>query len=203
MEASLTTEKTETLAEQLKRQTTTVHESLDKRIIRARPFDSEQNYLGFLKMQLCFHWLVRPLFNDPNVAALMGNISHGCRFDQVVQDCLDLNLNAEQQQQLLASVLPLQVTTAEAVGWIYTIEGSNIGGAFLFKMAKQIGLNEDRGALHLAGHIDGRAKHWREVKQCINQLDLDSAEQQQMIAGARDAFSFVRHKVEEFLPACD
>ena len=193
----------ESLSVLLKLQTTSVHESLDKRIIRAQPFSSTEGYCQFLKMQYSFHYLVAPLFRSKAVQAFLPDISSGCRLTEVARDCLTMGIDQSELDDLAALHAELIISPQQAIGWLYTIEGSNIGAAFLFKMAKKVGINEHNGASHLAGHMDGRAKHWMAFKAKLDNSALDEAEQQDACKGAQDAFTFVRQQVERLLPACD
>ena len=79
-----------------------------------------------------------------------------------------------------------------AFGWLYVAEGSNLGAAFLFKAAAALGLNASFGARHLAGHPDGRARHWREFTAALDALDLTPEEEERVITGAKAAFARVR-----------
>jgi heme oxygenase len=193
------------LSELLKTVTSSTHESLDQRIMRAAPFSGRQRYRQFLRMQYRFHWLLSPLFTDKALNHLL-DLEGSCRLQQVASDCLDLKMTSEQLAKEVSNITPLQgnnshldISTFEALGWLYTIEGSNIGAAFLFKFAKKLGFDENFAASHLSGHPEGRGKHWRKVKSKLDTLSLSPSEREQACIGAQRAFDFVRAQVEELL----
>lgn len=83
-----------------------------------------------------------------------------------------------------------------ALGWLYVAEGSNLGAAFLFKMARALDLDENFGARHLAGHADGRAQHWRDFTGALDTVDLDADEERRVSMGANAAFARVQALVD-------
>ena len=85
----------------------------------------------------------------------------------------------------------------ELIGWLYCAEGSNLGAAFLFKHAKQLEFNEEKGARHLAPHPDGRGKHWRAFVELLNALPLSEEAQAEAIEGAKEAFAFYKVVLRE------
>jgi len=87
---------------------------------------------------------------------------------------------------------------AEAIGWLYCAEGSNLGAAFLMTDAQnKLRHNESPGARHLAPHMDGRGKHWRAFVSQFNQLPLNAEEQETALKGALEAFAFYKVLLRE------
>lgn len=192
--------KTAPLSVLLKEGTTSTHDSLDQRIMRADPFGDIERYKQFLKVQYSFHWLTAGLFGKQDVEQWIPQLSECCRLEQVTKDCLDLGVEQSELDALTESLQQLETDNAAALGWLYTIEGSNIGAAFLFKFAKKLGLDETRGASHLAGSPEGRGRHWRNFKECLDSIPLNDQEREQAQSAATAAFTFVRERVEMYLP---
>ncbi|WP_020406222.1 biliverdin-producing heme oxygenase [Hahella ganghwensis] len=184
----------------LKEKTTTDHESLDRRIMRADPFGDPGRYQGFLKMQYCFHWMTAPLYHIESLNQWIPNLSDSCRLEQVIQDCLDLGITKHQLEEMALKLKPAAVNKVAALGWLYTLEGSNLGAAFLFKHAKAIGFSATYGAAHLAGHSEGRGRHWRMFKSCLDAIPLNDDDIAMACAGGQSAFQYVRNLVEQHLP---
>ncbi|GAA3940853.1 biliverdin-producing heme oxygenase [Litoribacillus peritrichatus] len=184
----------------LKSETTSTHESLDQRIMRAQPFSDQDRYRGFLKMQYCFHWATEELYRNQGVNRWIPQLSSGCRLGQVTQDCLDLGITSDELAQLVSDLQKVKADDPTALGWLYTLEGSNLGAAFLFKLAKKLGFSEAHGALHLSGHPEGRGRYWKNFKQCLDAIELNELDVVRAITGARAAFVFVRKQVEIHLP---
>jgi heme oxygenase len=118
------------------------------------------------------------------------------RFDEIGQDMADLSLTQSEPTELPRFIAG-EIDVPTALGWLYVAEGSNLGAAFLFKMARALGLDENHGARHLAGHPDGRAQHWRTFTGALDQVALDEAEEMRVIDGANAAFRRVHALVEQ------
>lgn len=182
----------ETRIQRLKALTTGTHDTLDKRIMRAEPFANRERYALFLEVQHHFHADVAPLFADEDLNRRLPGLAERNRYDALRQDIVDLGGVAE---ELGATTGPL--TPAQALGWVYVAEGSNLGAAFLRKEAAKIGLSDDFGARHLAGHPDGRGLHWRNFVAAYNDLPLTEAEELEAAEGAKAAFRRVHALVDE------
>lgn len=183
-------------AKRLKTSTHNTHEQLDSRIMSAEPFRDRERYGRFLRVQFHFHRDLAPLYDDPRLVALVPDLSDRRRLGQIAQDILDLGQVLPEEAQAPVFIDdPVDLPTA--FGWLYVAEGSNLGAAFLFKAAAALGLDETFGARHLAGHPDGRARHWREFTAALDALPFGEAEDQRAIEGATAAFTRVRGLVDD------
>lgn len=181
-------------SQRLKAATHGTHERLDQRILRGEPFASTERYRRFLRVQYRFHRDIAALYALPAAQALLPDLAQRQRLAELQADLTDLG---EPQPATDTPALPEQPDLATALGWLYVAEGSNLGAAILFKMAAKLGLDETHGARHLAGHPDGRARHWRGFTGVLDALELDAAQEQQVVDAATQAFKRVHGHVEE------
>ncbi|WP_282271358.1 biliverdin-producing heme oxygenase [Stenotrophomonas sp. PS02298] len=181
-------------SQRLKAATHGTHERLDQRIMRGEPFASLENYRRFLRVQYRFHRDLAVLYSLSSLQGLLPDLAERQRLQQLQQDLLDLGeaLPADDHAALSSDIDP-----ATALGWLYVVEGSNLGAAILFKLAAKIGLDANHGARHLAGHPDGRARHWRRFTEALDGNALDAEQEQRMVAGATAAFQRVHGYVEQ------
>lgn len=185
-------------SQRLKAATHGTHERLDQRIMAGEPFASVANYQRFLQVQYRFHRDIQMLYRHPELAALLPDLGERQRLQELQQDLADLNLPLPPEDpQVLADELPL----ASALGWLYVAEGSNLGAAILFKLAAKLGLDAEYGARHLAGHPDGRARHWRQFTAVLDALELSAEQEQQLAAAATAAFLRVHGHVDQAFAA--
>lgn len=68
-----------TLAQRLKLDTTTTHDSLDKMIMTKRPFTDLGRYALFLAVQYRFHLAIAPLYCDPKLLCLFTDLPERAR----------------------------------------------------------------------------------------------------------------------------
>lgn len=180
-----TTPETSSRAKRMKAATTAVHQKVDDSVMAAAPFASRENYARFLRFQHRLHNRVEPLYSAEAFQALLPGLAERSRLTAVEQDFADLGLVAPAREEAPALPLP------EALGWLYVVEGSNMGAAFLLKAAGNLGLNSEFGARHLAPHEEGRGLHWRRFTAALDGVDLPEAAEAQALAGAEAAFSHV------------
>ncbi|MBS9478321.1 biliverdin-producing heme oxygenase [Ancylobacter radicis] len=178
-------------AKRFKAATTAAHEMVDTTVMGAKPFASRENYERFLRFQYRLHRHVEPLYAAPELQDLLPGLADRSRLDPLEQDFADLGLTLPEAG--FGPVLP----KAEALGWLYVVEGSNMGAAFLAKDAARIGFSSAFGARHLAGHADGRGLHWRRFTAGLDAVDLTEAEEREAEAAATAAFNHVLEIVRQ------
>ena len=183
-----------TRSQRLKADTMATHDLLDQRIMASAPFSSRENYARFLQAQYAFLRDVDALYDNARLAALLPDLEQRRRYDSIAADLRDLGTALPAD----AATPPFdaQLDLATALGWLYVSEGSKLGAAILYKLAGKIGLDEHHGARHLAGHPDGRARHWRDFTSVLDTAGLDDAGEARVIDGARAAFLRMHGHVE-------
>lgn len=185
-----------TRAQSLKAATTAAHERLDQRIMAAEPFAARANYARFLAVQHAFHSDLAPLYADPRLAGFIADLPARQRLAAIAEDLADLGQTVPPVEP---SQAPDPADLPAALGWLYVAEGSNLGAAFLLKAAAALDLDETFGARHLAGHPEGRARHWRDFTAALGAVVLSAAEEARAVAGAEAAFARVQGLVEHHL----
>lgn len=189
------------LSEFFKDGTRAQHELLDTRIMALSPFADRERYALFVRTQARLQRVASPLFQSERLGQWLPDLAGRDRLAAVLADCADLGVTAEALEEDRLATAGVSVSDDyAALGWLYTVEGSNLGAAFLLKHAKsQLGLSETFGARHLAGHDDGRGLHWRRFKDAMDGLELSAEQRQRALQGALDAFTLAREGVEALL----
>lgn len=178
-----------TFAQYLKDNSHATHDSVDELVTSAKPFSNTENYSKFLQLQAVFHKIVDNIYHDSALNTQIPNLAELARYQAVLADLKDIQASEADLGELS---LP-EPQGAEALGWLYCAEGSNLGAAFLFKEAQQnLGFDAEHGARHLAPHADGRGKHWREFVSYLNELPLSQLEREDALKGALNAFAFYK-----------
>lgn len=175
------------LSEALKVYSRKTHDSVDEAVMSNQPFASQENYAKFLQIQYEFHETVRPLYNDIELNQQLTGLQKLARADRVNEDMRTLNVQPAQ-----IDIARPMIEGAKRIGWLYCVEGSNIGAAILYKEAGKIQLDENHGASHLAAHPDGRKAHWLAFKALLDKLPLSDVEKEQALQGSDDAFSYYK-----------
>lgn len=179
------------LSDRLRVATRSTHQSVDQTIMDAKPFENLAAYGRFLCVQHGIHRDVAPLYHTAAIADLIPDLAGRLRLGAVEQDAADLGVKLPTYLEPPASTRSAQLGVPRALGWLYVVEGSNLGAAFLLKYAQKMGLSEDHGARHLAAAPEGRASDWRRFKEALNRVKLSEAEVGGAILGAQAAFARV------------
>lgn len=172
------------LTQRLNLVTQAPHGALDALVKSHAPFDSRESFARFVVAQYLFQAELQPLYNDPQLIALLPDLAERCRARQARQDLADLDMQAPAE-------LPGAVqrpSMAEALGWIFVSEGSKLGAAFLIKRAAALGLSETFGARHLGEPAGGRAEGWKQFTRTLDGLILSAEEEAAAEHGAVAAF---------------
>jgi len=180
-------------AKRLKAATHEAHERVDRAVMAAEPFADHETYGRFLRFQYRLHNHVEPLYADPEFGQILPELEHRSRLSALEQDFDDLALERPSAPAGPRRELP------EALGWLYVVEGSNMGAAFLAKDAAKIGFSEGFGARHLAGHAEGRGLHWRSFTDALDAADLSAGQEAEAEVAAVAAFDHVLALIEEEL----
>lgn len=178
-----------TLTETLKELSRTTHDSVDDLVMSSQPFASHDNYRKFLQAQFEFHSTVNPIYHNAALAEQFDGLASLSRLENLKSDMKDLDIEP------FAGIDRPTFNDSEAIGWLYCVEGSNVGAAILYKEAGKIELSDAFGAKHLSAHPDGRMAHWKDTKAKIDALPLSDAEKQSAIKGVQDAFAYYKRVV--------
>lgn len=177
-------------SESLKLSSRQTHDSVDNLVMSMQPFASHDNYRKFLQAQHEFHQAVKAFHDADDLNQLINGLKNLSRHEAVLADMKVLDVVPAN-----IDVKVPKVDSAERFGWLYCVEGSNVGAAILYKEAGKIQLDENHGATHLAAHEDGRMRHWRAFKEKLDNLDLSKEDQAKALKGAQDAFSYYKQIV--------
>lgn len=175
----------------LRQATAALHAEVDQAVMAIQPFRQRDSYARFLVVQYRFHQLTAAFFRDPMLNLWFPGLAGRERLANVEQDCRDLGLDPARYRETPIPAPQDAQQRAAAVGWLYVNEGSNLGAAFLYKHAQQLGLSGEHGARHLAPHANGRAPHWRQFTAQIDAAPLEAGHEPHVVDGARGAFGHV------------
>ncbi|MFG1427204.1 biliverdin-producing heme oxygenase [Roseixanthobacter glucoisosaccharinicivorans] len=176
-----------------------LHQRVDDSVMQAAPFAKRENYARFLRFQYRLHLRVAPLYAAPAFQALLPGLASRERLSRVENDLLDLGLARPDIARPDVADPAVALPLPEALGWLYVVEGSNMGAAFLLKAAIKLDLSERFGARHLAAHPEGRGLHWRRFTEALDAIALTPEEDRRAEAATISAFSHVQDLVREEL----
>lgn len=169
----------------LKQHTARTHEELEQILLpRIEGVDSIESYHSLLKI---FYGFFKPLeekvliFVDDKI---LPDINHRRKTQLILQD---LQINTSRQLPI-SSDLPRITNSMQALGALYVMEGSTLGGRGITKIIlKNNNFLNPSGIVFFNGYGAETGKMWTAFQMAINSISGDEAIQQ-MLDAANDTF---------------
>jgi heme oxygenase len=179
----------QTIMERLRNETKPAHQQLEKATI---PFiknaTNDEQYAFLLRM---FYGYFKPV--EERIQALVDNtlLEDIEERRQSVALLEDLNtIGAGTDELELSAYVPQLHTVPRAIGALYVLEGSTLGGRFISQMlAKQMNRTADNGIRFFSGYGEHTDEKWKAFTQMINNYaEKLPNDQDQIVAAANETF---------------
>jgi heme oxygenase len=149
------------------------------------------DYLMRMKDVIAYH----EAFTYPVVEHLFDDISVRYKLQLINSDIEVLHQQGAVlttgREYRIDSLLPLNVP--RALGYMYVVEGSTLGGRIILKHIKTaLGFDEQKGARFFAGYGNETGKRWNEFLTIFANYAVVNSCGEEIIAGATDAFSSIQ-----------
>lgn len=92
-------------------------------------------------------------------------------------------------------------TVPFAMGYMYVMEGSTLGGRILLKHIKEkLGFDEHNGARFFSGYGDVTGRYWKTFLDIFSRYAIKGNHAQEVIEGAKAAFSSIENYFSRYNP---
>jgi len=181
-------------AERLKQETLSQHQQLEKLIIsRIKAIDSLPAYIHLLNHFYTFYGGLEDIIPVSLVAPYLHDYSSRRKSAILEKDLL--NCGATLPPKASKDVLPEISNIARAMGALYVIEGSTLGGQIISGMIrKQLNLDNDNCIGYFTGYGDQTMAKWMEFKKVITSFPENEASI--LVESANDTFAKFHHWIE-------
>ncbi|TKC09881.1 biliverdin-producing heme oxygenase [Pedobacter polaris] len=172
------------LSAAIKENTTPEHQQLEQLVIsHLKQIRSDADYAQLLRNFYAYFSAVEAVC-VPNIS-ITGLIDLSSRRDSsfIARDITELGGNLD---NLPAVVVPEINNLAQAMGAMYVIEGSVLGGPYIVKMLARLGIVN--GVSFFSGYGAATGERWKEFVTALNSLS-DPLAQQQAIFTAKETFA--------------
>ncbi len=171
----------------LKMQTSVVHAALEKQLDIARHFESKSSYVKLLER---FFSLYEPL--EENLAQALDWQAQGWDFESrrktpwLTEDLLALGLTVQDIAALpRCTALPDLRPSGAAVGCLYVLEGSTLGGQVITRLLNQhLEVSPEAGGRFFSGYAEATVPQWRSFGSWAEDWALRHPEQKAAAAEA-------------------
>lgn len=180
------------LLQELKTQTAACHSALEKQMDMLRHFQNRSDYVRLLER---FFGLYEPL--EQQLANCSDWGQQGWNFDSrrktawLDEDLRFLGLSENDRLALpRCTELPEPASTAEALGCLYVLEGSTLGGQVISRLlSQQLEVMQGNGGRFFNGYGPETGPHWRQFGQWAEKWATDHPGQEgDAVQGARKTF---------------
>jgi heme oxygenase len=176
----------------LKTQTADQHTALEAQMDLSRHFNSEQSYrcllIGFYRV---YAPLEVRLGKAVNWQELGWDFEGRKKTPWLVEDLISLGMSQEEVDALpISQDLPEITSLAQALGCLYVLEGSTLGGQFITKvLQKSLPITSSLGGRFFAGYREQTLPQWRAFGQWAEaQATLDPSLEAKAVVTAQQTF---------------
>ena len=183
----------------LRTQTATLHSALEQTPISVALLDervSTQNYSAYLqKMReivAFYESKVFPALNDT-----LPDLSEREKLSLLDADLKYLSVSPSDSRAFAISEVP-NPSTGYALGCMYVMEGSTLGGKVILKhVSKALAIVPEKGGSYFAGYGEETGHYWKTFLQTLQDFSVNHDNDDEIIAGAKDTFTSIKHYFEQ------
>lgn len=193
---------TETFLENLRNSTSQSHtdlENLPVSLSITNPAVTLKEYTDYLSLM---HDVVKDaeqnIFNK--LTTIIPDLDQRTKAGLIEEDLLFAGINKTTNTTPLSHSLPNE-SVAFALGIMYVIEGSTLGGRFILKNITQaLGLDSEKGAKYFAGYGNTTGSHWKNFLNYMVKYQEEHKCENEIIEGANFAFNEINRYFSQVTP---
>lgn len=173
------------LSTSIKEATKEAHLNLEKKVVqKMKAIRSDADYADFLKHFYAYFNQVEQAIAPYITTALLPDHAERRNSSYLKQDIEALGANVN---DLPSATAPGINNTIQALGALYVMEGSIMGGPIIVKMLEKFGIT--KGVSFFSGYGEATGQMWGKFVAVLNAQANNEDEEQQAIAAANDTFS--------------
>lgn len=183
------------LSERLKEETHKAHIEVEKLIIpRLKKLDSNCSYAQLLNVFYGYFNPVEQQIEQQIGADILFDIEERRKSASLLNDLQSLGTIRRPNS---CNDLPKIETVVDALGAMYVLEGSTLGGQFISKMiAEKLGLTSENGISFFSGYGAETSSKWSNFKDLIDNYSGDQTAEDEVIKAANETFTKFKTWIE-------
>lgn len=176
----------EMIMERLRNETKTAHQQLEKATVPfIRRATSEDQYAYLLKMFYGYFKPVEETIQSLVDSSLLTDIGERRQSDSILADLK--TIGAEGDELVTSEFTPDLTNVPQALGAMYVLEGSTLGGRFISQMLmKQLNRSANEGITFFSGYGEQTEAKWKAFTQMVNEYAEKFPENKDQIVAAAD-----------------
>lgn len=170
---------------QIKEATKVPHQEVEKKVVsRIKAIRSEADYADLLKHFYVYFNAVEQAVAPYVTAAVLPDLAERRNAAYIKADIEALGSTID---DLPFATAPEISNTAQAIGALYVLEGSIMGGPYIVQMLQKGGLN--KGFSFFSGYGEGSGQKWAAFTQVLNNVAKNEEEEAQVLQSAHETFA--------------
>lgn len=184
----------EQLADRLKQDTLEHHQQLEKVIVgKIKAITSIAGYTALLKHFYSFFGALEEALPVDLIENYLPDYRYRHKKEKLKSDILACG---GQLPEIKQKSLPVVDTAAKAMGALYVMEGSSLGGQIISKMiARALNLSDDKSLSYFVGYGAQTESMWEVFKGAINRISGNEADE--VVTTANDTFIKFKERITE------
>lgn len=186
---------TETFLERLRAKTSVAHTNLEQLPVSVsivNPNVTNDQYVHYLNLM---HDVVKQAEEEifPALTAFVPDLNERNKTSLLENDLKTLGVSKTKSQKPFENADSM--SPAFAMGVLYVIEGSSLGGRVILKnIHTALGHTEEEGASYFAGYGNQTGSKWKSFLNALTTYEAQTNNEEEIIAGAEYAFTTIgRH----------
>lgn len=187
-------ENTQTLTflDQLRSQTRNAHTRLESLPVSASITSNNISILDYAHYLQLMHAVILETENKifPVLSGVITDIDERRKLQWIENDLQQIGSGPKS----FGTVFKTELSLPFALGVMYTVEGSTMGGRYILKNIESVlGLNENQGAKYFAGYGHATGKFWKNFLNFLTDYESQTGNTNEIIAGAQYAFEAIHN----------
>lgn len=181
------------LSTNIKEATRQAHQELEKKVIYTlKAIRSEQDYVQLLKYFYAYFSQLETMMAPYITTEVLPDYAQRRHASSLKKDIEALGAHAS---DLPEAVAPDIQNTLQAMGALYVMEGSIMGGSIIVQMLAKAGITT--GVSFFSGYGEATGAMWGKFTAVLNNIAATNEDEETVIAAANDTFSCFSETFEE------
>lgn len=172
------------LAAQIKEVTKNAHQQVEKKVVLSiKSIKSEEDYVDLLKRFYAYFSKVEAAVQPYISPQLLPDLASRRNASYIKADIVELGSSLK---ELPSATIPEITNSSQAMGALYVLEGSIMGGPYIIQMLRKLGIN--KGFSFFSGYGDEATQKWQSFISALNSVAKTEEDSHQAINSATKTF---------------
>ena len=186
-----------TFLDKLRSKTSASHKNLESLPISksiVNPSITIEDYALYLCLM---HDVVKNLEEDiyPILSDVIPDLNERKKAQHIIND---LKFTKSEKKQNHSPFDVTKISVPFAMGIMYVVEGSTLGGRFIIKnIQESFGFDEENGASYFGGYGNKTGSYWKKFLNALTDFETKNNAEEEIIAGADYAFRAIHKHLSE------